>query len=194
MTKVDRKYYRIILSITALITGCFFFIGCENDEGQIDSLLKRKTGIEEGTKIESYLSQDGKMKAKLTAPFLLRHMVDTPYLEFPRSLHVDFYNDTLRIESTLDARYAKYRETERKVLLKDSVRVINIINRDTLETSELWWDQNTQEFFTDKPVVVRQPDKTIYGKNGLKAAQNFTWYYFYGTTGTVLTGPDGILE
>lgn len=173
--------------------GCFCILSCENDEQQIDDLLKRKTGIEEGFKIESFMSQDAKMKAKLTAPYMLRYM-DSSYIEFPRSLHVDFYNDTGRIESTLDAKYAKYRENEKKVFLRDSVRVVNIINGDTLSTSELWWDQNTQEFYTDKPVEVRQPDKTIRGKDGLRAAQNFSWYTFFGTSGVVITGPEGFPE
>lgn len=182
------------LLYAALIVGCFCISSCENDVKQIDDLLVRKTGIEEGVNVTSYMSQDGVMKAKLTAPYMLRYMLDTPYLEFPRKLHVDFYNDSGVVESTLDALYAKYRENERKVFLRDSVRVINILNRDTLRTSELWWDQETEEFYTDKPVQVNQKDKTIYGNNGLRAAQNFSWYTFYGTHGTVLSGSGGFLE
>src|SRR4051794_37753584 len=103
--------------LTALISGCFCVTACENDEKKIDDLLKKKTGIEEGVKVESFYSQDAKMKAKLTAPYMLRYLVDSPYIEFPRTLHVDFYNDSGKIESILDARYAKYRENEKKVLL-----------------------------------------------------------------------------
>src|SRR5215475_1277024 len=41
-----------------------------------------------------------KVKGKLTAPYMLRFpRPDTPYAEFPRSLHVDFYNDSMQIES-----------------------------------------------------------------------------------------------
>ena len=169
-------------------------IACENDVKQIDSLLQKKTGVEEAVDVTSFMSQDGLMKAKLTAPFMLRYMIDTPYLEFPHKLHVDFYNDTGRVESTLDAKYARYKENERKVYLRDSVRVINVINGDTLKTEELWWDQELQEFYTDKPVAVHQKDKTIFGQSGLRAAQNFSWYTFFGTTGTVLSGPGGFLE
>ncbi len=48
--------------------------------------------------------------------------------------------------------YARYREYERKVFLKDSVVVINILKGDTLKTDELWWDQDKEEFYTDRPV------------------------------------------
>lgn len=179
--------------IVAAAIGCFFIAACENDIKQIDDLLAKKIAIEEGFKIESYLSQNARMKAKLTAPYMLRYQADSPYVEFPRTLHVDFYDDSLRIESIMDARYAKYREFERKVYLRDSVVVINKMRGDTLKTSELWWDQDRQEFYTDKFVEVRQPGKIIFGRQGLRAKQNFSEYWFFGTTGSILTR-EGQLE
>jgi hypothetical protein len=116
----------------------------------VDEQFKKKIAVEEALSVESYLSQEGKVKAKLVAPYMKRYMADPPYIEFPRSLHVDFFNDSIQLESTLDALYARHMESERKVLLKDSVVVINKLKGDTLRTSELWWDQNLQEFYTDK--------------------------------------------
>lgn len=170
----------------ALIISCFFVLSCENDMKDVDDLLKKQTAVEEGKDITSYMSQEGKMKARLRSPYMLRHQGDSPYVEFPRNLHVDFYDDSVRIESTVDARYGRYREYEDKVLLRDSVVVINIFKGDTLRTNELWWDQNTQEFFTDKPVRIYQKDKTIFG-TGLRAAQDFSTYDIFNITGTVLT-------
>lgn len=171
--------------------SCFFVLSCENDIRDVDQLLKKKTGVEEATKVDSYMSQEGKMKARLRAPYMLRYQADSPYVEFPRTLHVDFYDDSLAIESTLDAMYARYREYESKVYLKDSVVVINTTKGDTLRTDELWWDRDKQEFYTDKHVRIHQRDKTIYG-NGLKAAQDFTWYEIFNITGTVLTSGEGL--
>ena len=153
---------------------------CENPDTVLEDLYKKKVAVEEAKNIVSYLSQGGKVKAKLTSPFMLRYQTDSPYIEFPRTLHVDFYNDTAKIESTVDARYAKYIEFDRKVLLRDSVVVLSLQNGDTLRTQELWWDQNKQEFYTDKPAHVHQRDKVIPAMNGLRAAQNLTWYDFYG--------------
>jgi LPS export ABC transporter protein LptC len=176
---------RYFFYLAAVTISCFF-ISCENDINEVNEFLKKQTGIEEGIDITSFLSQEGVVKAKLTSPYMLRHQADSPYIEFPRTLHVDFYNDSVKIESTLDARYARYREYEDKVFLKDSVVVINILKGDTLRTNELWWDQNTQEFYTDKAVRIYQPDKTIFG-NGLRAKQDFTSYDIFHITGTVLT-------
>ena len=169
----------------ALLISCLF-VSCENDIKDVNEFMKKQTGIEEAKDVTSYMSQQGLVKAKLRSPYMLRYQADSPYVEFPRTLHVDFFDDSTKIESTVDALYARYREYENKVLLRDSVVVINIEKGDTLRTNELWWDQTTEEFYTDKPVRIYQKDKTIFGK-GLKAKQDFSSYDIFDITGTVLT-------
>ncbi|AEW02773.1 LPS export ABC transporter periplasmic protein LptC [Niastella koreensis] len=177
----------------ALLMGCFFvFTSCENDEKVVNELFQKKVAVEEARNIESYLSQVGVVKAKLTSPYMLRVQADSPYMEFPKTMHVDFYNDSTVIESTVDSRYAKYVEFDRKVLLRDSVLVISIKNGDTLRTQELWWDQDKKEFYTDKPAHVFQRDKIIFAKNGLRAAQDLTSYTFYSSSGPMLVPQNGI--
>ena len=128
-----------------------------------------------------------KVKGKLTSPFMRRYeQVDTPYSEFPRSLHVDFYNDSLKTESQVDALYGKYYSSLDKIFLRDSVVVKNLQKGDTLRCKELWWDQHTEKFYTDKPVRIYTPDKILYG-TGMEADQNFRWYTITKLTGTVLT-------
>ncbi len=184
------NFQRYVYYLAAL-SSCFFIFSCENDIARVDALMKKKAAVEQGLVVTSYMSQDGIVKAKLTAPFMLRHQIDSAYIEFPKTLHVDFYNDSVKVESVLDAHYARYREFERKVFLKDSVVVINILKGDTLRTDELWWDQNKQEFYTDKAVRIYQKDKTIYG-TGLRAAQNFEWYNIFHITGVVLTNENAL--
>jgi LPS export ABC transporter protein LptC len=179
------KYFSAVL-----VLGCFFICACENDPKEFEKFTTKKTAIEEAKQVESFLSQDGKVKAKLTAPFMLRHITDSTFVEFPNTLHVDFYNDTLEIESQLDALYGKYREWEKKVYLRDSVKVINKINGDTLYSPDLWWDQQTQKIYTDKPVRIYTKDKIIFGQYGLTAAQDFSEYVINQASGTLMTKKD----
>src|SRR5262249_30888774 len=117
---------RNFLYTAAVGTGCFFVTGCENDQKTIDELTKNVVMVDEGTKIESYLSQEGMVRAKLTSPKLLRTLSgDTIYSEFPHTLHVDFYNDSAKVETWLDSKYGKYYENLNKVYLRDSVTVIS---------------------------------------------------------------------
>ncbi len=177
----------------ALLLGCFVFYGCENNEKDIPNLRDKRTALDEGHNIEAYISNNGKVRAKLTAPLMYLFQADSPYTEFPKTLHVDFYNDSLVEESQLDAHYGKYREWENKVFLKDSVVVINKLKQDTLRCDELWWDKNTQKFYTDKPARYIQKDGFVnFGKNGLEAKQDLSDLVFYNNSGTLPVPKDSL--
>lgn len=176
-----RKRVFILLLPAAFIWGCLFLWGCENSRQEVEAIYKKRTGVEEATNIESFMSQSGRMKARLTSPLMLRYVMDSSVVEFPKTLHVDFYNDsTLTVESQLNARYGKYLEGQNKVYLRDSIVVFNI-KGDTLHCQDLWWYQQDQKFVTDKPVRVYSPDKIIYAV-GMEAAQDFTSYRFFRVT------------
>ncbi len=167
----------------AIIAGCFFLCGCENDMSEVQSLSQKKTGQETALNVESYMSQDAKVKAKLTAPLMLRTELDTPLIEFPKTLHVDFYNDSMKVQSRLFAKYGRYFENEGKVLLRDSVIVFNVTG-DTLRTEELWWDRDLEIFYTDKKVTIRQPDQKFDGQYGMRADQDFSKWTLNNASGT----------
>src|SRR5205085_9978123 len=133
----------------ALITGCLFVFGCENDPSTIREWTQKKVMAEEAREVETLFSQNGVLKSKLTAPLMLRYQADTPYIEFPKSLHVNFFDSTGKLESHIDALYGKYYESLDKVYLRDSVLVYNV-KGDTLWSPDLWWDQHTQKFYTEK--------------------------------------------
>ncbi len=174
----------------ALLTGCLFLFSCENDPRDIEAITGKRVEVEEGRNIESYLSQAGVMKAKLTSPLMLRVLADTTYVEFPNTLHVDFYNDSLEIETWLDSRYGKYFEREDKVYLRDSVVVITV-KGDTLRTPDLWWDQNKKIFYTDKYARYHTSDNIIHGGRGMEATQDLTTVTFKEPVGHVNVTEDG---
>ncbi|WP_439505101.1 LPS export ABC transporter periplasmic protein LptC [Sediminibacterium sp.] len=165
----------------AFLSGCFFMLACENDVNVVRELGKKKPGIEEGKNITSYLSMGGKMKAKLTAPLLLRYQGDSALKsEFPKTLFVEFFNDSMKLESTLRANYGRYIENENKIYLRDSVVIIRI-NGDTLETSELFWDQTLGRFHTDKSVTTsqRNPRQKLFARKGFSSNQTLTDITYY---------------
>jgi LPS export ABC transporter protein LptC len=167
--------YTILKIAVACLSSCFFMAACENDVEAVKALGARVSGIDVGKDVAIYISNDGKLGAKLTAPLMNRYLVDSSkMIEFPLSIHVDFYKDSNQIESQLSAKYAKYKEAENIVFLKEDVIIFNTLG-DTLWCKEMYWDQNTGKFYTEKDVVVKQhnPLAKIYGK-GLEANQNLT--------------------
>lgn len=182
------RYIKYLLQ-AAIFCSCLFILGCENDEREINALTNKTVMIEKAKNIDVLFSHEGQLRARMKAPLMLRYQEDTVRVEFPNSLHVDFYDSTRRVESWLDARFGRYYETFNRVLLKDSVKVINI-KGDTLTTPELWWDQNTRKFYTDSTVRIVTKDKRIRGGKGLEAGQDLTWYTIRQPTGTVLVGDE----
>jgi len=176
--------YRVKL-IAAFIISCLLLYSCENDEAALKNAFAKKIGVDEAKNVVIKYSVGGKPKAKLTAP-LMNNVQDTiPYIEFPNTLHVDFFDDSDKLESKLDAHYAKYKDIESKVFLKDSVRVINILG-DTLYCKELYWDRNRigNEFYTDKAVRIRTRTHIIDGI-GMEAKQDFSEWHIHQPVGDV---------
>jgi LPS export ABC transporter protein LptC len=161
------------LFFTSLLFLIALLVSCGNSDEVIKQYNSKSLGVEEIKNADINYTLGGKAKAKLLSPLMLRVQEASPYVEFPNKLHVDFFNDSGKQESKLDAHYGKYFESESKVFLKDSVRVINL-SGDTLYCDELWWDRTRKgrEFYTDKPVRIRKKMEVING-TGMEAAQDF---------------------
>ena len=172
---INKYFHKIIRLAVAWLGSCFFMLSCENNVNEVKALGAKEDGIDIGKGVAIYLSTDGKISAKLTAPLMKKYLKDNGRsVEFPNSINVDFYKDNLNIESKLSAKYAHYIENESTVFLRDDVVVYNVLG-DTLWSKEMYWDQNTSKFSTDKDVIVKQhnPIAKIYGK-GFEANQNLT--------------------
>ena len=178
---MNYNIHHTFLIKATLITGCFFICSCENSLTELNQFTSKGIGVEEAKQVDIIYSLGDKTKARLSAPYMLRHGDTVPYIEFTKTVHTDFYDDSLRIESKLDAHYGRYMETESKVFLRDSVVVFNT-KGDTLYCDELYWDRSKpgREFYTDKPVRIRTPSQIING-DGLDAPQDFkSWHIING--------------
>ena len=182
--------YKKIIQTAFFITGCFFMAGCENDDKVLQDWTKKVVMQEEAIQVESYLSQDGKLRAKLKAPLMIRVAGDTISVEFPNKLHCDFYDDSTQLETWLDSKYGIYYENLNKVYLRDSVVVITV-KGDTLKSPDLWWDQSTKMFYTDKYATYHGVGKNIYGGKGMEATQDLKRIMFKETTGNLKVSENG---
>jgi LPS export ABC transporter protein LptC len=179
-----------IFQMAALFTGCLLFSGCENSQRSLDEWKEKRAMVEEAKNIQTIFSQGGSVRSRLTAPLMLRYTQDTVYVEFPKSLRMIFFDSAGKEQSRLDARYGKYMEYLNKAYLRDSVVVANV-NGDTLWTPDLWWDQNSQRFYTDKQVRIYRKGDRIYGGKGLESSQDLTDILIKQPTGTVIV-PDSL--
>jgi len=185
------------IKAAAFILGCCFVCGCENSQAEIDAFTKPVAEREEAINVSTLMSTAGQMKANLTAPLMYRVLStrsgDTMYVEFPKKLHVDFYNDSTKVETKLDAKYGKYYETLNKVYLRDSV-VIMTIQGDTLRCHDMWWDQNKGLFYTDTVATYVGPGNNIRGGKGMEATQDLKTVTFKQPLGNMQVKDNGFAE
>lgn len=158
-------------------------MGCENNPQEISSLSRKVIEVEEGKNIKGIFSQSANLKAYLSAPLMRRVKADTQYVEFPASIHVDFYNEARQLENVVSAKYARYFENMGKVFLRDSVVVYNMTG-DTLYCKTLWWDQNQAIFYSDDSVTVQTIPRQLRGV-GFWAKSDFSKYTFREVVGSL---------
>lgn len=192
-----RKYFRYsnpanksLCFISGSLVTIALLVSCGNSDKELNEYNSKALGIEEIKNADINYTLGGMAKAKLTSPLMLRVQEASPYVEFPKKLHVDFFNETGVVDSRLDAFYGKYYDMESKVFLKDSVKVINI-KGDTLYCNELWWDRRRigNEFYTDKPVKIRTKTHLING-TGMQAAQDFKNWVILNPNQSVIRVPN----
>jgi len=180
----------IFIYIGACLLLATLFSSCGNSDKELKALTSKNLGVEEIINADINYTLGGHAKAKLLSPLMLRVQADNPYVEFPKTLHVDFFSDSGTVDSRMDARYGKYYESQSKVFLKDSVVVINILGH-TLYCDELWWDRSRKgnEFYTEKPVRIRRKLEIING-TGMQAAQDFKNWVILNPSQGVMRIPD----
>ncbi|MBK6378813.1 MAG: LPS export ABC transporter periplasmic protein LptC [Chitinophagaceae bacterium] len=190
-TLFSRAYFRCSNLYTRFLFFSLFtftivlLLSCGNSDKELNEYNSKALGIEEIKDADINYTLGGNAKAKLRSPLMLRVQEASPYVEFPKKLHVDFFSETGTVDSRLDALYGKYLEMESKVFLKDSVKVINI-KGDTLYCDELWWDRSRKgnEFYTELPVRIRTKTQIINGV-GMEASQDFKSYLIKKVTGII---------
>lgn len=158
-----------------LASGCIILglNACVNDPAEVAAFQDRfDPRMEIATEVKIMYSDSAVLKVIVAAPTM--HNFTDPgeqRQEFPDGLHVTFLDEQEDTSSTLVANWGVYLRRENRIVVRDSV-VWESVDLQRLETEELNWDEKEERIFTNKFVVLRQPDYLIYGY-GLEADQDF---------------------
>ena len=180
-----RFIYLGTLKFSYLVGVFGLIVGCSTDLKKIDKLLDRSVlNSERAENVTILYSKNGHTSAKLfTKKFAHNQSANPSYIEMTEGLKVDFYDDSLKVTSTLTAKYGKFFEKNGNVLVRDSVVITN--NKlERLQTEELVWNETMKKFFTEKFVKITTPTQIIYG-DGLESDQSFSQYKIINIKGVV---------
>jgi LPS export ABC transporter protein LptC len=179
-----RKNCIFYLGLTIIFS--FLFSSCENDIEVVNAISNpEKLPEVSGNEVEIFYSDSAMLKVRIVTKELnrFRKADAKPYIEFPKGMHVYFYDENKNVKAEVSARYAIYRESEKLWEAQNDVVVVNV-EQDRLNTEQLFWDENKQVIYTHKFAKVTKADGTIsIGDKGLTARQDFTNYKFFGARG-----------
>lgn len=165
-----------VLKMIQAVLFCALLSGCKNDMKEINDLTQSSVlKLDKAYDVTVLYSERGRVKARMWGKeFVRNESAAKPYADINKSLRLEFFNDSMGLESTVTAKYARYYEKEGNVLIRDHVVVVNK-KGEMLKTEELVWNQDLQRFYTDKPVEILTGTQKMFGE-GLEANQDFTWY------------------
>ena len=128
-----------------------------------------------GKDIEILYSDSAQVEMKLTAQEIKRFSnSERPFTEFPKGIYVEFFDDSLNIESFIKADYAIYYQEEKLWEARGNVIAHDLVEEKKLNTEELFWDEGKEIIYSNTFSRIETPDGTSYGQEGFEANQDFT--------------------
>jgi len=165
-----------------IILGSIIWMACDDQNKNVLNVKEYEGPAVEVYDIVSYYSDSAQVKLKLETPVQLEF--DNNDKEFPEGIYLEFYDEEGNITNTIVANYCYYKAKDELWKATGDVVVKSIINKEQLNTEELFWDPKKEIIFTEEFVRI-ESDKEIIMGHGLEADQDFSSYTIKKSTGTI---------
>jgi LPS export ABC transporter protein LptC len=134
-----------------ILIGVQLFLSCESDLKKVQKLTETSF-VPSGSAdtINLKYTDSGRIKSILKSPKMLEYStVYNPFTEFPKGIHLTLIDENEN-KTTIVSDYAiSYKKT--KIIDLQGNVVITAHDGKKLETSQLYYDQKSEWFFTEKP-------------------------------------------
>ena len=182
------KFYSHI-NVKNIAASCIvaMFFSCGNNSKEVNNFLITRNlpiGVAKNTK--HIYKDSGRVTLKLITPLLkdFSNRTEHPYNEFPEGIKlITFENkegDSITILGDYALTYTKTLISE----LKGDVVIVNHKDQSKLYTDQLFWDQNTDYFFSERKFKYTNPTDTIYGV-GFESKKDLSKFSAKQTTGAL---------
>lgn len=162
---------------------------CSNTSKEVrDFLASKNLPIAKATDAYHVYKDSGSITSKLITPLLLdfSNRKKHPYNEFPEGIKIISFEKKGLDSITVVADYAiRYTKTVISELL-GNVTVINHSEKTKLKTEQLFWDEKTNYYFSEKAFTLTTEKDTIYGV-GFECKEDLSSHLAKKTTGNLQT-------
>ncbi len=171
------------IGIFFCIIFSFYGISCASKtktKNDPTDTLKYEGALITFEEVKTLYSENAQMKIKLEAP--LQYSDQNGDVRYPKGAMVTMYNENGIRSTTLRADSAFYEKIPRLYTAIGKVVVRNLIQKQTLQTDKLHWNQAKREIYTDQPVRITTPYEILEGI-GMTCDEDFTEYTIWKPTG-----------
>ncbi len=177
----------IFVLLMFLLAAACFFPSCENDLEKINIVTSiDRFPDSSGEKYEILYSDSFRVKVRILAPEIERYArIDNPYIIFPKGMTAYFYDDSLKIEAYIKAKYVTYFEKKNLWEAKNNVEARNLANGNQINTEHMFWDEKKHLIYSNTRSRIVNTNGTFYGENGFEAKQDLSWYRLKKSKGIV---------
>lgn len=161
------------------------FFSCTNSVNEVNDFLADKNlPVGESENVRHVYKDSGKVVIRMITPLLLdfSNREAHPYTEYPKGIKLVSISKTGLDSTTVTSNYAiSYSKTSISELIGNVV-VYNHTEKSELLTPQLYWDQETNYFFTEEKFSLIMEGDTIHGK-GFESNLDLTGWVLKKITG-----------
>jgi len=153
-------------------TGLFLLLGCESNFREVQRInYSEFVPSGEADNFNLKYTDSGRIKSILVSPKMLDYSnVEFPFTEFPKGVQVTMY-DSKGKRTFISSDYAVMFKGTDLIDLQKNVKISNETNQ-MLETTQLYYDQKNEWFFTEKKFKFTDPKGISYGE-GIDFSKDF---------------------
>jgi len=171
----------------------FFFttmlFSCTSDTQKVrDFLVDKNLPVGIARDANHVYKDSGKITSRLITPLMLdfSNRSEHPYSEFPNGIKIVNFRKSDIDSVTITGQYAiSYSKTSISEI-KGHVIVINHTDKSRLENEQLFWDEKTKYFISEKAFTLMKEKDTIFGI-GFESKDDLTQHLSKKTTGKLET-------
>jgi LPS export ABC transporter protein LptC len=186
------NYKKIVLKSIAVLYGTAMLFSCANNTQKVRDFLADKN-LPVGSAKDAYhvYKDSGRITSKLITPVMLdfSNRKEHPYSEFPDGIKIVNFErngiDSVTITGNYALSYAKTSISE----ITGNVVVVNHTDKSRLETEQLFWDEKTKYFVSEKAFKLTKESDTIFGI-GFESKDDLSKHLSKKTTGKLETSEE----
>lgn len=161
-----------------MLAGVTIFSSCGGDDDKVyaDNINPKVTPTMTTHNVSTLISDSGVTRYRVSAPvWYIFDESDEPKWTFPRSLHLESYDDFFNKEATVDCDSATYFRELQLWRLDGNVTVVNMAGEKFL-TQQLFWNQRKQSVYSDSFIQIIRADRIMEGY-GFESNENMSRFH-----------------